>query len=111
MKIDQTRYNVILGVNLAIFFTATPLILILLFKRKSGLHPSAKILIIAFQILFTSKALADTIRALIGESVNIYVRNAIYHTTAFADVFQVFVIYYFVMNVGTLQEKFKAASP
>lgn len=47
--------------------------------------------------------LADTFRAFLKDRVDERVLDGVFLSTAISDIVQVFVIYYFVMNLGTLK--------
>lgn len=70
----------------------------------------AHLLNFSFLLSFICKVLADTFRAFLKDRVDERVMDAVFLSTAISDIVQVFVIYYFVMNVGTLKVRFLSES-
>ena len=70
----------------------------------------AHLLNFSFLLSFICKVLADTFRAFLKDRVDERVMDSVFLSTAISDIVQVFVIYYFVMNVGTLKVRFLSES-
>jgi len=107
---EKVRYNVIFAVNTSTFMLYAPLAVCLLCKAWWKLPASASILIACFLLSFFCKALADTFRAFLKGKINPTLNWLIGLSPELCDILQAFVIYYFVMNVGTLKTRFMAAS-
>ena len=101
-----SRSNVIVALNVSIFVIYSLLLLWLFIKtRFQGLPTSAVILLVAGYLLsFVCKAMTDTFRAYLKGKINNYVFYGISLSTGTSDVIRVAIIYYFVMNVGSLRE-------
>jgi hypothetical protein len=70
----------------------------------------AHLLNFSFLLSFICKVLADTFRAFLKDRVDETVVDAVFLSTVISDILQVFVIYYFVMNVGALKVRFLSES-
>ena len=105
---EKARYKVIFIVNSAIFLIFTTMALWLLIKGRWRLHGSAIILICAFLFSFVCKVVSDSFRVFIKndseviKNIDATFSRIISLSTEIADFLQVFVMYYFVMNVGML---------